>query len=132
NKYPDIKSFLEDHGGRENAPFNVPGDYTKSIRERDWRYIWYHDGQEELYDHRNDPHEQYNVANKPENAEVKQRLKMRLMEWCALSEDPLDTNGRRFLKEQYPDWKPDSIQPGTPHGPAWVETRHMPRSTRKP
>lgn len=39
-----------------------PGNHA--IRSQDWRYIRYRDGSEELYDHRNDPHEWNNlVAN---------------------------------------------------------------------
>lgn len=85
NKYPDYKTFAEDHGGRDNTPFNVPGDFCKSIRERDFRYIWYGTGEEELYDHRNDPHELKNLAADPAFAKEKARLKMRLLEWNALT-----------------------------------------------
>ena len=44
-------------------------NYT--IRSLHWRYIRYSDGSEELYDHRNDPHEWHNLAHKPES---RQRL----------------------------------------------------------
>ena len=37
-----------------------PGNHA--IRGHDWRYIRYRDGSEELYDHRNDPHEWNNLA----------------------------------------------------------------------
>lgn len=33
-----------------------------AVRSRDWRYIRYADGTEELYDHRSDPHEWTNLA----------------------------------------------------------------------
>ena len=33
-----------------------------SLRSRDWHYIRYGDGSEELYDHNTDPHEWYNLA----------------------------------------------------------------------
>ena len=36
-----------------------------AITNRDWRYIRYGDGQEELYDHNNDPNEWDNLANIP-------------------------------------------------------------------
>lgn len=36
-----------------------------AITNRDWRYIRYGDGQEELYDHNNDPHEWDNLASDP-------------------------------------------------------------------
>ena len=40
-----------------------PGNH--SIRSRDWRYIRYRDGTEELYDHTKDPHEWSNLASAP-------------------------------------------------------------------
>lgn len=44
----------------------APGNH--SLRSRDWHYIRYADGSEELYDHRSDPHEWTNLARKPESA----------------------------------------------------------------
>jgi len=37
-----------------------------AVRSRDWRYIRYTDGAEELYDHRSDPEELTNLAGDPE------------------------------------------------------------------
>lgn len=125
NKYPDYAAFAQDHGGVENVPFNVPGDFTKSIREADFRYVWYGNGEEELYDHRTDPDEVQNVASDPSYEKEKARLKMRLLEWNALTEDPLDPNLRRDLQEQYSNWTPLSIQPGHHSNPGWKETLHM-------
>lgn len=48
------------------------------VRDRDWRYIRYQDGGEELYDHRGDPMEWRNLANDPEYASVKTRLARKL------------------------------------------------------
>jgi arylsulfatase A-like enzyme len=45
-----------------------------SVRSERWRYIRYHDGTEELYDHDKDPHEWTNLASKPESSEVKAEL----------------------------------------------------------
>ena len=45
-----------------------PGNHA--IRSRDWRYIRYRDGSEELYDHRNDPHEWHNLATNPKWRDV--------------------------------------------------------------
>ncbi len=36
---------------------------TYSYRTRDWRYILYMDGTEELYDHQNDQYEWKNLAS---------------------------------------------------------------------
>jgi arylsulfatase A-like enzyme len=130
NKYPDFAAFAAAHGGPGRTPFNVPGDFTKAIRERHWRYIWYGTGEEELYDHRTDPHEQHNRATDADCAQEKTRLKMRLLEWLALTEDPLDPNGRRVLQARYDRWKPLSIQPGVLGGPAWVEMRDCPPPRR--
>lgn len=123
-KYKNFDAFAAAHGGRGNTPFNVPGDYTKSIRERDWRYIWYGTGEEELYDHRSDPHELANLASDPKYAAEKERLKMRLAEWNMLSQDPLDPNLLRDLQDRYADWTPLSIQPGTQGKPDWKEMIH--------
>ena len=43
-----------------------------SVRSERWRYIRYHDGGEELYDHSNDEMELHNLAGKPEFAKIKQ------------------------------------------------------------
>ena len=48
-----------------------PGAYA--VIDRQWRYIHYADGSEELYDVRKDPNEWENLAMKPELAEVKAR-----------------------------------------------------------
>ena len=44
------------------------------VRSERWRYIRYHDGTEELYDHNVDPMEWTNLASKPESAAVKKEL----------------------------------------------------------
>lgn len=134
NPYPDYESFSSALGGYDKHPFNVPGDFTKSIRERDFRYVWYGTGEEELYDEQADPHELNNLAGNPAYAETKNRLKMRLMEWHVLTEDPLDPHALRELQDRYGDWKPRSI-PAIPehqrHSPRWVELRRAPKP-RKP
>jgi arylsulfatase A-like enzyme len=45
-----------------------------SHRSENWRYIRYADGSEELYDHRQDPHEWTNLADLEEYANVKRKL----------------------------------------------------------
>lgn len=131
NRFATYEDFEAHFGSWEKTPINVPGDYNKSIRERDWRYTWYGTGEEELYDHRSDPDELFNVAGKPEYAEVKQRLKMRLLEWLALSEDPLDPLSVRQLQAQYDAWKDAAPLPGSMGGPYWLEERFTP-NPRKP
>ena len=45
-----------------------------SARSQHWRYIRYHDGSEELYDHRSDPNEWTNLAQDPQHATTKAEL----------------------------------------------------------
>jgi arylsulfatase A-like enzyme len=65
------------------APWDRPtltthGRNNHAVRSENWRYIRYNDGTEELYDHRNDPLEWTNLANRPEHAAVKKELAGRL------------------------------------------------------
>ncbi len=49
-----------------------------SVRSRDFRYVLWADGFEELYDHRTDPHEWYNLANQTGYLQIKSGLKEQL------------------------------------------------------
>jgi len=50
-----------------------------AYRTRDWRYILYQNGEEELYDHRDDPYEWDNLAGDERYAEKKQKLKNQML-----------------------------------------------------
>ena len=50
------------------------GRNNHSIRSEKWRYIHYSDGKEELYDREADDLEWFNLAGKPEYAEIKKEL----------------------------------------------------------
>lgn len=54
-----------------------------AIRSRDWRLIVYENGEEELYDHRNDPEEFQNLADNPQYETMKNRLRRWLPEQVA-------------------------------------------------
>jgi len=56
-----------------------------AVRSEHWRYIRYHDGGEELYDHRSDPHEWTNLAGNPEY----QAIKKELARWIPKHEAPV-------------------------------------------
>jgi len=45
-----------------------------SVRTEQWRYIRYHNGDEELYDHYSDPDEFYNIADIEEFKRIKEEL----------------------------------------------------------
>jgi len=56
---------------KERTPVRTtfgPGNHA--IRSRDWRYIRYRDGSEELYNHNTDPHEWNNVVANPKWQDV--------------------------------------------------------------
>ncbi len=50
------------------------GFQNHAIQTERWRYISYHDGGEELYDHSSDPHEWSNLAQDPRHAPTKATL----------------------------------------------------------
>ena len=53
-------------------------DQHLSVRSKDFRYIRYYNGAEELYDHTNDPHEWTNLADDSNYAEIKKNLNKKL------------------------------------------------------
>ncbi|MFN2129740.1 MAG: sulfatase, partial [Anaerolineae bacterium] len=114
NPYPTYEAFIEawrahhDTPGHllyRSAPFNVPGDYCKMIRTSSWKYIWYADGFEELYDLEQDPHEWVNLARREGYQAQRTEMKERLLEWHALSEDPLDQMWHKRHIVQYDRWR---------------------------
>ncbi|MBI5724369.1 MAG: sulfatase-like hydrolase/transferase [Planctomycetes bacterium] len=114
NPYKSHDEFIADwnrnhetpgHPLRWTANYNVPGDFVKAIRTPEWKYVWYADGFEELYDLRNDPNEWVNLAGQAEYRATRELLKMRLLEWHALSEDPLDQMWHNRHLAKYDRWK---------------------------
>ena len=51
------------------------GYLNHAVRSENWRYIQYEDGTEELYDHRKDQFELYNLASNKDFNEIKEELK---------------------------------------------------------
>ncbi|HIQ20072.1 MAG TPA: DUF4976 domain-containing protein [Planctomycetes bacterium] len=70
-----LKPLLADPQTTWDRPaVTTHGRNNHAIRSRRWRYIRYHDGTEELYDHQHDPMEWTNLAGDPQYARVKQEL----------------------------------------------------------
>ncbi|MEM9079074.1 MAG: sulfatase [Verrucomicrobiota bacterium] len=67
---------------RGKGKFDEPDAHAFSVRSKSWRYILGPNGEEELYDHRVDPYELTNLAERPEFHEVKVLLHTEL---CRLS-----------------------------------------------
>jgi arylsulfatase A-like enzyme len=64
-----------------------------SVRSERWRYIRYHDGGEELYDHSNDELEWNNLAGKPEFSKVKEEHARWLPKVNAMDSPEVQTSG---------------------------------------
>ena len=64
-------------GAGENKDDVLKQNYA--YRTKNWRYILYRNGAEELYNHQNDPYEWHNLAADEKYAEKKQELKNQMM-----------------------------------------------------
>lgn len=68
---------------------DLPKEYvlqqTYSYRTKEYRYIRYKDGQEEMYDHRKDPYEWNNIANKKKYQKQKAILKEQMFNVIGVS-----------------------------------------------
>ncbi len=89
-------------------PGMKPEEYA--IINRDWRYIHYADGTEELYDCQRDPNEWENLAGKAESKEVMQKLRSSAPKSFAklgpeINELKLVTEEERFHWEKKPKRK---------------------------
>jgi arylsulfatase A-like enzyme len=82
------------------------GRGNHSLRDERFRYTRFRDGNEELYDHRYDPHEWRNLAAAPRFAAVKARLAAHLPEINApeveyASNQDRDADGNRWVDEAF-------------------------------
>lgn len=70
-----LVSLLKDPLAKSNtAALTTYGRNNHSVRSRQWRYIRYHDGTEELYDHSSDQQEWTNLADDSRYVHIKQEL----------------------------------------------------------
>lgn len=90
-----------------SAPFNVPGDHTKCVRTTRWKYIWFGDGFEELYDVQEDPDEAHNLAAEPEFTAVINDLRKRLADWLRVTADDRSESDRQEVINAYDQWDHD-------------------------
>ena len=63
---------------RGNFKSNEPDEQSYSVRSKNYRYIRYVNGKEELYDHTNDSYEWTNLAYNPKFKKVKKQLENQL------------------------------------------------------
>ncbi len=114
NPYRSTESFLEawreaqtvpGHPLRFTAPYNVPGEYSKMLRTREWKYIWYAGGFEELYDLRADPREETNLASRPAHRKTLDDLRLQLFQWQIDSQDPISPRNQKEISRAFSAWK---------------------------
>jgi len=80
---PNLKSWEGPNGALSmvgNGHREGKMNQTYSYRTKNWRYIRYYDGVEELYDHRNDPNEWNNLANVGKYSGQKEMLLKEMLE----------------------------------------------------
>ena len=70
-----VRLLLHPNEKRDNPAISSLGPNYHAIRDQQYRYISYGDGQEELYDHASDPEEWINLANNTSYFEIKEKLK---------------------------------------------------------
>ncbi len=63
-----------------------PQDHHATIRTERYRYILCTNGEEELYDHQNDPYEWYNLADSAAFRDVKEEMKIKLIDFTRKKE----------------------------------------------
>jgi iduronate 2-sulfatase len=104
--------MLEDSDFDRTEPAITTWYYKNhAARSRNFRYIRYRDGTEELYDHRTDPQEHENLAADPELAGIKEKLgaymPKRDVVPASFDKDGVDSFGRKveMLRNQgVPEW----------------------------
>ena len=70
-----IKALLADPKQDWNGyAVTTHGYKNHTVRTKDWRYIRYEDGTEELYDEKGDVYERTNLAGEPQYTEIKEKL----------------------------------------------------------
>lgn len=66
--------LLDTERPKREPAMTTHGRNNHSVRTRRWRYIRYHDGSEELYDHVSDPDEFTNIGDAPQYDSLKDEL----------------------------------------------------------
>ena len=111
NTFTDPVKFIDEwkkaqkingHPLQWTAVFNLPGDYNKAVRTEKFKYIWYINDFEELYDLKKDPKELNNVANDANYQDILISLREELGNWHMKSEDPLTPKQKIQIEEEYP------------------------------
>lgn len=101
NEGTSLKPLLDDPGIEwKHAAITTYARNNHSVRDEHFRYIRYENGEEELYDHRNDREEWYNLVGRKEYGEIIQRMKLFLPKVNAPWAETSRYDFNKYLKEQ--------------------------------
>ncbi|MBC2596164.1 sulfatase [Ruficoccus amylovorans] len=89
----------------EHVSLTTHGRNNHSVRDRNFRYIRYEDGSEELYDHRTDSWEHTNLASDPAYAGVLERLRQGLPQADAPLAKDSHLDLTPYLRERSAAWR---------------------------
>ena len=92
-----------------------PKHQSYSLRSKDWRYIRYENGKEELYHTSRDAHEWLNLADSPEHTAVKKKMNQQLSDHLATSVAPTPPPATQKANRK-------STSPKSDDGEAWKDT----------
>jgi arylsulfatase A-like enzyme len=111
----DLTPLLKGESIERGKPvLSTYGEGNHSIRDWRFRYIRYRNGDEELYDHDNDPHEWTNLAGNPRFEHFKAELARWLPEVDAPEIEPGRPNrpwdGSELRNEQFEEWKRTGVR----------------------
>lgn len=93
--------LADPHATRPWPAITTHNQGNDAVRSKDWRYIRYADGSQELYDHRSDPNEWNNVVKDPQNAAIIADH----ARWLPVTEAPLvPGSASRILENREGKW----------------------------
>ena len=107
-----LKPYLQDPSKKRDEPVLMSWYYgNHAVRTKEWRYIQYRDGGQELYRHPQDPREHKNLAQDPKAKAVIEQLKKHIPAKPELPAgdtkwegDKLDRLVKSWQKSSVPPW----------------------------
>ncbi|MDO6821373.1 sulfatase-like hydrolase/transferase [Zobellia sp. 1_MG-2023] len=100
NEGKSLVPLINDNDLNPHFAITTFGMNNHAVKSKQFRYIRYEDGTEELYDHKNDPNEFTNLANHPDYLNITRRLKQHLPTKNAIWDDNSSYTFQPYFVEQ--------------------------------